>query len=209
MLGSAIVVLPVAHTGGRLKVQHLGEEQVFDFAPKSDHYVVDDAGVLQWAAWYGDCLHEVEEVTNGTRIAISYSVLYAGQLWEPENEAEGGEGEGERDEDSNTRARREAITGPPDVVRVAASCADAWGAFLAAVRMIREEGAVGILLAHTYPMLDLDPSRLKGLDQHLASLLMAEPTLRCSLYSVAGEMRKLYPPTDYPHRLLESPGTEA
>lgn len=54
-------------------MQHLGEEQVFDFAPKSD-----DASVLQWAAWYGDCLHEVEEVTSGTRVAVSYSVLCAG-----------------------------------------------------------------------------------------------------------------------------------
>src|SRR4051794_39127204 len=32
-------------------------------------------GVLQWAAFYSDCLHEVLPVKSGIRVTITYSIL--------------------------------------------------------------------------------------------------------------------------------------
>jgi hypothetical protein len=51
-------------------VSHGGDECVFDFAPASA-----DTTKLQWAAMYGNCLHEVREVTKGYRATITFSIL--------------------------------------------------------------------------------------------------------------------------------------
>ncbi|KAL8976636.1 MAG: hypothetical protein Q9205_007395 [Flavoplaca limonia] len=67
--GSLVVCLPCAHEGGTLRVKHCG--QTIDFAwadanPKS----------IQWAAFYGDCEHEVLEVTSGHRVTLTYNLYY-------------------------------------------------------------------------------------------------------------------------------------
>ncbi|KAL8772410.1 MAG: hypothetical protein Q9209_002361 [Squamulea sp. 1 TL-2023] len=65
--GSLVVCLPCAHEGGTLRVKH--RNQTIDFAwgepdPKSVH----------WAAFYGDCTHEVLEVTSGHRVTLTYNL---------------------------------------------------------------------------------------------------------------------------------------
>ncbi|KAI1270956.1 hypothetical protein F5Y07DRAFT_384517 [Xylaria sp. FL0933] len=72
--GSLVVCLPVAHTGGQLKVQHLGKDIVFDWSTTNDSTEKEPA--IQWAAFYSDCRHEVLEVTSGHRITLTYN-LYA------------------------------------------------------------------------------------------------------------------------------------
>lgn len=52
---------------------------------------------------------------------------------------------------------------------------------------------VGILLAHTYSMLNLNIWCLKGVDRRLADCLRADGSLRCTVYSAAGDIRKEYP----------------
>ncbi|KAI0799030.1 hypothetical protein GGR55DRAFT_702285 [Xylaria sp. FL0064] len=72
--GSLVVCLPVAHTGGQLKVQHLGKDVVFDWSTPND--CTEKQPAIQWAAFYSDCRHEVLEVTSGYRITLTYN-LYA------------------------------------------------------------------------------------------------------------------------------------
>ena len=57
-------------SGGALRVKHRGETVDFawgDTSPKS----------VQWAAFYGDCEHEVLEVTEGHRITLTYNLYYS------------------------------------------------------------------------------------------------------------------------------------
>ncbi|KAK5681696.1 hypothetical protein LTS10_006229 [Elasticomyces elasticus] len=69
--GSLVVCLPVAHEGGELVVRHEKKEVVFDWAMEDSH--AEDAAV-KWAAFYGDCEHEVFEVTAGHRITFTYNL---------------------------------------------------------------------------------------------------------------------------------------
>ncbi|KAL9015715.1 MAG: hypothetical protein Q9180_008847, partial [Flavoplaca navasiana] len=67
--GSLVVCLPCAHEGGTLRVKHFGQTIDFTWAngnPKS----------IQWAAFYGDCEHEVLEVTSGHRVTLTYNLYY-------------------------------------------------------------------------------------------------------------------------------------
>lgn len=69
-LGSLIVSLPSQHKGGALKVNHQGQQVSFDFSSESNN-----KDVVQFASFFGDCTHEIEEVTEGTRITLAYSVF--------------------------------------------------------------------------------------------------------------------------------------
>ncbi|KAL8873488.1 MAG: hypothetical protein Q9174_001062 [Haloplaca sp. 1 TL-2023] len=69
--GSLVVCLPTHHEGGILRVKHRDQTIDFDWATKSDQQVI------QWAAFYGDCEHEVLEVTAGHRITFSYNLYYS------------------------------------------------------------------------------------------------------------------------------------
>ncbi|KAL8840466.1 MAG: hypothetical protein Q9176_003792 [Flavoplaca citrina] len=68
--GSLFVCLPNPHEGGILRVNHRGQTIGFDWAKKSDQQII------QWAAFYGDCEHEVMEV----RQAIEPTFLRKGGL---------------------------------------------------------------------------------------------------------------------------------
>ncbi|KAL8713129.1 MAG: hypothetical protein Q9220_002650 [cf. Caloplaca sp. 1 TL-2023] len=68
--GSLVVCLPCAHEGGTLRVRH--RSQTVDFLWGSD-----DPQAIQWAAFYGDCEHEVLEVTRGHRMTLTYNLYYA------------------------------------------------------------------------------------------------------------------------------------
>ena len=64
--------------GGTLRVKHRGQAKDFaweDLNPQS----------IQWAAFYGDCEHEVMEVTRGHRVTLTYNLYYSsiGNLAQP------------------------------------------------------------------------------------------------------------------------------
>ncbi|KAL8910881.1 MAG: hypothetical protein Q9171_003880 [Xanthocarpia ochracea] len=67
--GSLVVCLPWAHEGGTLRVKHFG--QTIDFT-----WASPDPKSIQWAAFYGDCEHEVLEVTSGHRVTLTYNLYY-------------------------------------------------------------------------------------------------------------------------------------
>ncbi|KAI3556421.1 oxidoreductase [Colletotrichum abscissum] len=69
-IGSLVVCLPMKHEGGELAVRHSGQTHSFDWAKNSNNCVI------QWAAFYSDCEHEVLEVKSGHRVTLTYN-LYA------------------------------------------------------------------------------------------------------------------------------------
>jgi hypothetical protein len=64
--GSLVVCLPSAHEDGQLHVRHQGHSTIFDWS--------NDSSNIQWAAFYGDCEHEVAQVTSGYRITLTYNL---------------------------------------------------------------------------------------------------------------------------------------
>jgi len=69
-LGTLIVALHSAHTGGELYVRNEGQETVYDFSQGST-----DPNIVQFAAFIGDCEHEVKPVTSGHRVVLTYTLL--------------------------------------------------------------------------------------------------------------------------------------
>ena len=68
MIGTLVVTLPSAHTGGELLVEHLGETAEYR-----------GSGVaVSLVAFYADCRHEVLPVTEGHRITLTYNLLLTG-----------------------------------------------------------------------------------------------------------------------------------
>jgi hypothetical protein len=72
-IGSLVVCLPSKFEGGILSVSHQGNAVGFDWSASSS---TDQAPRIQWAAFYSDCCHEVQEVTAGHRVTLTYN-LYA------------------------------------------------------------------------------------------------------------------------------------
>ncbi|TMW62129.1 hypothetical protein Poli38472_009622 [Pythium oligandrum] len=74
MFGSLVIVLPSVFTGGELVVHgpggRHGESFVWDPSVKSTFG-------LQYAAFYGDCEHEVKSVTSGYRVCLTYNLIAA------------------------------------------------------------------------------------------------------------------------------------
>jgi len=68
MFGTLVICLPSAHTGGMLRLAHHGKQQKFDTAQSNPSY----------AAWYLDVTHEVEEVTSGYRLVLTYNLVQTG-----------------------------------------------------------------------------------------------------------------------------------
>lgn len=68
MWGTVVVVLPSAHRGGELVVEHAGASKTFDTAADSA------ARRLSFVGFYADCLHEIRRVQQGCRAALIYSL---------------------------------------------------------------------------------------------------------------------------------------
>lgn len=64
--------LPLAHQGGTLNVNHKGQTVAFDWGTSSDEK--SEPPSIKWAAFYGDCEHEVLEVTEGHRLTLTYNL---------------------------------------------------------------------------------------------------------------------------------------
>ena len=68
MFASLIIVLSSKFQGGKVHVSHGHNKDVFDVSPSSEFSV-------SALAWYADVTHEVEPVTSGYRLAISYNLV--------------------------------------------------------------------------------------------------------------------------------------
>lgn len=55
--------------GGQLRVSHKGVSNFFDWGSS-------DSKAIQWAAFYSDCEHEIQEVTDGHRITLTYNLYF-------------------------------------------------------------------------------------------------------------------------------------
>ena len=65
MIGTLVVTLPSAHTGGELIVEHAGESVAC--RPSKDS--------LSVVAFYADCRHEVRPVKSGYRVTLTFNLL--------------------------------------------------------------------------------------------------------------------------------------
>lgn len=60
----------MTNLGGDLRIQHRGQKVEFSWAESS-------ARNIQWAAFYGDCEHEVLEVIKGNRVTLTYNLYHS------------------------------------------------------------------------------------------------------------------------------------
>ncbi|MEU8898684.1 2OG-Fe(II) oxygenase [Nocardia sp. NPDC048505] len=65
MIGTLVVSLPSAFTGGELVIEQQGAQVVDTGSPER----------LSFVAFYSDCAHEVRPVTEGFRIALTYNLI--------------------------------------------------------------------------------------------------------------------------------------
>ncbi|KAI4729404.1 hypothetical protein E4T49_02837 [Aureobasidium sp. EXF-10728] len=70
-IGSLVVCLPSEFEGGVLSVSHQGNTVGFDWSASSS---IGQTPAIHWAAFYSDCSHEVQEVTAGHRITLTYNL---------------------------------------------------------------------------------------------------------------------------------------
>ena len=68
MIGTLVVTLPSASTGGVLAVEHAGQTATYRSSKES----------LSFVAFYADCRHHVRPVTSGYRVALTYNLLLNG-----------------------------------------------------------------------------------------------------------------------------------
>jgi hypothetical protein len=65
MVGTLVMSLPSAHTGGELVIDHAGEARTYR-ASRED---------LTFVAFYSDCRHEVTPVRSGYRVTLTFNLL--------------------------------------------------------------------------------------------------------------------------------------
>ena len=82
MLGSLVVCLPVPHQGGALLVRQAGREVAYDWSWQLDGGGGARRQQVQWAAFFGDVEHEIQEVTAGYRVTLTYN-LYVDPTQQP------------------------------------------------------------------------------------------------------------------------------
>ncbi|HET9258054.1 MAG TPA: 2OG-Fe(II) oxygenase [Pseudonocardiaceae bacterium] len=74
MVGTLVVSLPSAHTGGELVIDHAGESTAYR-ASKEE---------LTFVAFYADCRHQVTPVRSGYRVTLTFNLLCGAETPDPE-----------------------------------------------------------------------------------------------------------------------------
>ncbi|KAI7302125.1 hypothetical protein KC315_g16268, partial [Hortaea werneckii] len=84
-IGSLVVCLPVAFSGGELVVRHQGQEIVHDWGRINNNNDIDPASAaaaaapappsINWTAFYSDCAHEVLPLHTGHRLTLTYNLF--------------------------------------------------------------------------------------------------------------------------------------
>lgn len=68
MVATLVVVLPSAHSGGNLIIRHNDRETTLDLSELNP-------AELHFAAFYADCEHEVQPITDGHRVCLIYNLI--------------------------------------------------------------------------------------------------------------------------------------
>ena len=68
LVGTLVVGLPIAHTGGAFVVDDGSEKRSYDWGAPIDAHTV------RWAALFSDVDHEVSEVATGARVTLVYAL---------------------------------------------------------------------------------------------------------------------------------------
>ncbi|KAF8657101.1 hypothetical protein AX16_002288 [Volvariella volvacea WC 439] len=171
MFGSLVVVFPTSHKGGNLLLRHEGQEWVFDV----QKLLADTTRPsVAFVAFYSDIEHEVELVTSGRRVTLTYN-LYRG--------------------DSNDDSKRHAENAVSRVIDERKPDKELIRSTISSLLEVRAQilpngGYLGFGLQHKYP-LELPPSNegstplttlpLKGSDEVLWNVLenlSLKPSLR-------------------------------
>ncbi|KAL4987017.1 hypothetical protein BDW68DRAFT_178189 [Aspergillus falconensis] len=143
-IGSLVVCLPSAFQGGKLSVEHRGQKVEFDWSESSETKI-------QWAAFYSDCEHEIETITHGDRVTLTYN-LYV------------------------TEPVGVGVPSPMAIIDPRAYPAYSWiRNLLMQDDFMKDGGVLGIFCSHAYPhssnVVELQlPRALKGADLVLYSV---------------------------------------
>ncbi|KAI9359949.1 hypothetical protein DFJ73DRAFT_621631, partial [Zopfochytrium polystomum] len=159
MFGSLVVCLPVAFAGGQLVVRHGGRQVVHDWAERSGVSAGGGGPLLQWAAFFSDCEHEILPVTDGLRVTLTFNLH---RIVDPSEEDE--------DEEGAAKMREE----PPSVDVPGSSVEAFLRQLLADPLFMPDGGRLGFALSHEYSKtvggdLNVTLFDLKGEDFLLAS----------------------------------------
>ncbi|KIJ40410.1 hypothetical protein M422DRAFT_173710, partial [Sphaerobolus stellatus SS14] len=71
-VGTLIICLPSAFTGGSLRISHKGQDQIIDWAEAASNF---QGNALPWVFLFSDVEHEVYPVTSGVRLTLAYDVF--------------------------------------------------------------------------------------------------------------------------------------
>ena len=151
MFATLVVVLPSLYAGGELIVRHKGREVLLDLR-------CDEPSEVRFAAFYADCVHEVQPVTDGCRLTLIYNLVRPGRgkgrLPKPPDY--------ESEQDRAAALLQDWVTG--------------WSADGSPKKLIYP-------LEHAYTQAEIGFSMLKGADAAVAGVLTAAaPRADCDLY---------------------------
>ncbi|KAH9968341.1 hypothetical protein BGW80DRAFT_1209075, partial [Lactifluus volemus] len=73
MFGSLVVVFPTSHEGGTLVIRHRGQEWSFDSSTALSAALPTS---IAYAAFFCDVEHEVQPVTSGHRVTLTYNLYF-------------------------------------------------------------------------------------------------------------------------------------
>lgn len=177
MFATLVIALPSVYAGGALVVQHQGETVRLDLR-------CPDPAEAAFAAFYADCRHEVEPVTEGCRLVLVYNLIRRGR--------------GPRPLPPDHR---------PAVKRLVARL-NAWAPAIAA----GHESCAKVIhpLEHVYTPAELGFTALKGVDAARGQVLQAaasvsECDLHLALLSITETGAAEIATGDYPRRRWEDP----
>ncbi|WEW58788.1 hypothetical protein PRK78_004256 [Emydomyces testavorans] len=144
--GSLVVCLPSAHEGGTLIVRHHGGLVRFAWDCASSSHI-------QWAAFYSDCEHEIEHVTKGHRVTLTYNLFV-------------------------TEPVGASLLPNPLVEPCSLPLYGYMEDLLSQEQFMKKGGILGVFCSHSYPHTSKEanlllPRRLKGSDMALYAALKA------------------------------------
>lgn len=136
MFATLVVVLPSTFEGGALVVEHNGQSVVFSQSNLPENGI-------SWAAFFTDCTHELQEVTQGYRVVLVYNLCH----------------------DDATQVTRPT---QPHVVSRIRQHLTPW----ASIDTPNLRETMALILSHQYTRAELCFEHLKGKDLHLGNLML-------------------------------------
>ena len=106
MFGSLVVVFPIPHEGGTLQLRHRGDEWTFDSAALTSAM---ETPLIAYIAFYSDVEHEVNMVTSGFRVTLTYNLFGDDSMQEPSHLST-------KEDEMALRASLTALCENPDVL---------------------------------------------------------------------------------------------